>query len=133
MGELRTRHTGSVVADRTGPTTAYAITMIQERTALFVAPGTDVYEGMIVGENPRAEEMDVNIVREKKLTNMRTQSSDDTVRITPPRVMNLEQALEFIAADECVEVTPNHIRLRKVQLDATSRARTRKNAKHAAQ
>ena len=129
MGDLRTRHTGSVVADRTGPTTAYAITMIQERTALFVGPGTDVYEGMIVGENPRLEEMDVNIVREKKLTNMRTSSSDDTVRLTPPKIMNLEQALEFIAADECIEVTPNHIRLRKVDLDATTRHRTRKNAK----
>jgi GTP-binding protein len=129
MGELQTRTTGSVVADRKGPTTAYAIVAIQERTALFVDPGTEVYEGMIVGENPRNEEMDVNICREKQLTNMRAAASDQTVRLTPPRRMSLEQALEFIAADECVEVTPATVRLRKVVLDAGERARTRKRLK----
>ena len=126
MGELRTRTTGSVVADRRGPTTAYAITALQERTSLFVAPGTEVYEGMIVGENPRNEDMDVNICREKKLTNVRAAASDDTVRLTPPKKLSLEQALEFIAADECVEVTPANVRLRKTQLDAGERARTLK-------
>lgn len=133
MGELRTRYSGSVVADRKGPVTAYAVIALQDRMALFVEPGNPVYEGMIVGESARAEEMDVNIVREKKLNNIRTQSSDDTVRLTPPRIMTLESALEFIAADECVEVTPTSIRLRKVDLDATTRARTRKNQKHEAQ
>ncbi len=129
MGELRTRTTGSVVADRKGPVTAYAIVAVQERTALFVDPGTEVYEGMIVGENPRNEEMDVNICREKQLTNMRAAASDQTVRITPPKRMSLEQALEFIAADECVEVTPSTVRLRKVVLDAGERARSRKRLK----
>ena len=130
MGELRTRTTGSVVADRRGPTTAYAITSIQERTSLFVAPGVEVYEGMIVGENPRNEDMDVNICREKKLTNVRAAASDDTVRLTPPKKLSLEQALEFIAADECVEVTPGAVRLRKSELDAGERARALKRLKH---
>ncbi len=130
MGELRTRTTGSVVADRRGPTTAYAITSIQERTSLFVGPGVEVYEGMIVGENPRNEDMDVNICREKKLTNVRAAASDDTVRLTPPKKLSLEQALEFIAADECVEVTPSNVRLRKTELDAGERARTLKRLKH---
>ena len=129
MGELRTRVTGSIVADRTGPTTGYAIQSIQERTTLFVAPGVTVYEGMIVGENPRPEDMDVNICREKKLTNVRASASDDTVRLTPPKILSLEQALEFISADECVEVTPNHVRLRKVALDAGDRAREAKRLK----
>ncbi|MEM7285975.1 MAG: translational GTPase TypA [Actinomycetota bacterium] len=130
MGELRTRTTGSIVADRRGPTTAYAITALQERTSLFVAPGVEVYEGMIVGENPRNEDMDVNICREKKLTNVRAAASDDTVRLTPPKKLSLEQALEFIAADECVEVTPEAVRLRKAELDAGERARTLKRLKH---
>ena len=130
MGELRTRTTGSVVADRRGPTTAYAIQALQERTSLLVSPGTIVYEGMIVGENPRLEDMDVNICREKKLTNVRAAASDDTVRLTPPKKLSLEQALEFIAADECVEVTPVNVRLRKVELDAGERARTLKRLKH---
>ncbi len=129
MGELRTRTTGSIVADRRGPTTGYAITALQERTTLFVSPGTDVYEGMIVGENPRLEDMDVNICREKKLTNMRASASDDTIRLTPPRRMSLEQALEFIAGDECVEVTPTNVRLRKTVLDAGERARSVKRLK----
>ena len=130
MGELRTRVVGSIVADRTGPITPYAVTQLQERMAFFVGPGTDVYEGMIVGENPRNEDMDVNVCREKKLTNIRTHSSDDTVRLTPPRNLTLEQALEFIAADECVEVTPNFVRLRKTVLNAGERARTLKRLKH---
>ncbi len=131
MGELRTRKTGSVVADRLGAVTAYAITNIQERSSLFVGPTEKVYAGMIVGENPRNEDMDVNISREKKLTNVRASSSDDTIRLTPPRRLSLEQALEFIADDECVEVTPKSVRLRKVILDAGERARLVKKLKHA--
>ena len=128
-GELRTRSTGSIVADRRGPTTAYAITALQERCTLFLDPGTDVYEGMIVGENSRSDDMDVNICREKKLTNMRTSSSDHTVALVPPVRLSLEQALEFIGPDECVEVTPASVRLRKVALDATDRAKLTKAAK----
>ena len=126
MGELRTRRSGSIVADRTGAVTGYAVAAVQERAALFVGPGDDVYEGMIVGENPRAEDMDVNICREKKQTNVRAAASDDTIRLTPPRVLSLEQALEFIADDECIEVTPTALRLRKTVFDATARGRTRK-------
>ncbi|MDY7100045.1 MAG: translational GTPase TypA [Actinomycetota bacterium] len=128
-GEIRARQTGSIVADRRGPATGYAIIAIQERASLFVGPGTEVYEGMIVGENPRNEDMDVNLTREKKLTNMRAAAADETVRITPARELTLEQALELIAGDECVEVTPSSIRLRKVLLNATDRARDRKNLK----
>ena len=131
LGELRTRPTGTVVADRTGAVTAYAIAGIQERASLFVAPTEKVYAGMIVGENPRAEDMDVNICREKKLTNVRAAAADDTIRLTPPRRLSLEQALEFIADDECVEVTPGAVRLRKVTLDAGERARNLKRLKHA--
>ena len=131
MGEFRTRPTGTVVADRTGSVTAYAIAGIQERASLFVAPTDRVYAGMIVGENPRSEDMDVNICREKKLTNVRAAASDDTIRLTPPRRLTLEQALEFIADDECVEVTPGAVRLRKVTLDAGERARSLKRLKHA--
>ena len=120
-GELRTRPAGSLVADRRGPTTAFALINLQERGAMFVGPGVDVYEGMIVGENARSEDMDVNATKEKKLTNMRAASSDDTVRIIPPRPLSLEQALEFIREDECVEVTPAGIRLRKVELSASTR------------
>ncbi len=130
-GELRTRQTGSIVADRTGATTAYAITSLQERSTLFVGPTEPVYGGMIVGENPRAEDMDVNICREKKLTNVRAAASDDTIRLTPPRRLSLEQALEYVADDECVEVTPTAIRLRKVLLDAGERARNLKKLKNA--
>jgi GTP-binding protein len=129
MGELRTRTTGSVIADRTGAATTYAIGSLQERTTLLVAPGTQVYEGMIVGENSRIEDMDVNISREKKLTNVRASASDDTVRLTPYKDLSLEQALEFIAFDECIEVTPKIIRLRKVKLGITDRARDSKQLK----
>jgi GTP-binding protein len=120
-GELRTRPTGSLVADRRGPTTAFAILNLQERGSLFVAPGVDVYEGMIVGENSRADDLDVNATKEKKLTNMRAASSDETVRLIPPRPLSLEQALELIREDECVEVTPRSIRLRKAELSAQKR------------
>jgi GTP-binding protein len=129
MGELRTRNTGSVVADRKGPTTGYAIQAVQERTTLFIGPGTTVYEGMIVGVNSRPEDMNVNICREKKQTNVRAAASDDTIRLTPPKILNLEQALEFISADECVEVTPEHVRPRKLILDAGERARVIKRIK----
>ena len=131
IGELRARQSGSVVADRLGVATPYAITGLQERTTLFVGPTEEVYGGMIVGENPRAEDMDVNICREKKLTNVRASASDDTIRITPPRRFSLEQALEYIAEDECVEVTPAAVRLRKVELDSGARTRTTKRFKHA--
>ncbi len=130
-GELRTRQNGSIVADRMGATTAYAITSLQERATLFVGPTEKVYRGMIVGENPRAEDMDVNICREKKLTNVRAAASDDTIRLTPARRLSLEQALEYVADDECVEVTPTAIRLRKVVLDAGERARSLKKLKNA--
>ena len=124
-GELRTRPNGVMVADRRGPTTAYALTNLQERGAMLVGPGVQVYEGMIVGENARAEDMDVNPTKEKKLTNMRAAAADETVRLVPPLQMSLEQALEFVREDECVEVTPATVRLRKVVLDAAERARRR--------
>jgi GTP-binding protein len=131
-GPLRTRPTGSLVADRRGVTNTFALMNLQERGQMLVGPGVEVYEGMIVGENARSEEMDVNPVKEKKLTNMRAAGSDNTERLVPPRPMSLEQALEFIADDECVEVTPTNIRLRKVVLDQSIRGRARANAKHAA-
>src|SRR5437899_1553416 len=120
-GELRTRPTGSLVADRRGQATSFAILNLQERGSLFVGPGVDLYEGMVVGENARSEDMDVNASKEKKLTNMRAASADEAVRLIPPRVLSLEQALEFIADDEAVEVTPKSIRLRKTELSATKR------------
>jgi len=129
MGELRTRSTGSIVADRTGSTTGYAIKELQDRVAFFVPPGAEVYEGMIVGENPRPGDMDVNVCREKKLTNMRASASDTTVTLVPPRLLSLEAALEFIEGDECVEVTPSTVRLRKVVLNATERGRLAKSKK----
>ncbi|HZF12023.1 MAG TPA: translational GTPase TypA [Thermoanaerobaculia bacterium] len=113
QGEIEHRATGALVADRAGRTTAYAIEHLQPRGVLFVAPGEEVYEGMVVGEHARESDLDVNIVREKKLTNMRASGSDDTVHLVPPRIMNLEQALEFIKEDELVEVTPKSFRLRK--------------------
>jgi len=122
-GEMRLRATGSLVADRPGPVTAYALVNLQERASMLVGPGTEVYCGMIVGENTRTGDMDVNITKEKKLTNMRAAASDETVRLTPHRVFSLEQCLEFIAADECVEVTPANLRLRKAHLDLQGRAR----------
>jgi GTP-binding protein len=120
-GDLRTRPTGGLVADRSGKTTAFALLNLQERGSLFVAPGVDVYEGMIVGENARADDLDVNATKEKKLTNMRSSTSDELVRLIPPRPLPLDQALEFIRDDECVEVTPRKVRLRKVELSAQKR------------
>jgi len=128
-GALRTRPTGSLVSDRKGVTNTFALMNLQERGQMLVGPGVEVYEGMIVGENARSDEMDVNPIKEKKLTNMRASGSDNTERLVPPRPMSLEQALEFIADDECVEVTPINIRLRKVELDANKRGRATKRAK----
>jgi GTP-binding protein TypA/BipA len=129
-GELRTRPTGSLVADRRGPTTSFALFNLQERGQLFVGPGVEVYEGMIVGENARADDLDVNPTKEKKLTNMRSSTSDELVRLVPPRPLSLEQALELIREDESVEVTPSHVRLRKAELSAqkrqTSASRTKR-------
>jgi GTP-binding protein len=123
-GDLRTRPTGSLVADRRGPTTAYALLNLQDRGTMFVPPMVEVYEGMIVGENMRSEDMDVNPTKEKKLTNMRSSTGEELVRLIPHKEMSLEQALEFLRQDECAEVTPHSIRLRKVILDANRRART---------
>jgi GTP-binding protein TypA/BipA len=122
FGELRTRPTGSLVADRRGQATGFAIENLQERGSLFIAPGDDLYEGMVVGENARREDLDVNASKPKKLTNMRASSADELVRLIPPRPLSLEQALEFIRDDECVEVTPKSVRLRKVELAASKRA-----------
>jgi GTP-binding protein len=124
-GDLRTRPSGSLVADRRGAATAYALLNLQERGELFIGPTTPVYEGMIVGENARSEDMDVNPTREKKLTNMRSANSEELVRLIPPRQLSLEQALEFIREDECVEVTPANVRLRKVILTQEGRAKSR--------
>ena len=107
------RPTGSLVADRAGKATGYAIFNLQERGEIFVEPGQDVYEGMIVGENSRENDLNVNIVREKKLTNMRASTADEGIKLTPPRIMNLEQCLEWIREDELLEVTPKSLRLRK--------------------
>jgi GTP-binding protein len=128
-GEMRSRHSGSLVADRSGKTTTFAITNLQERATMLVEPGVEVYEGMIVGENSRGDDMDVNICREKKQTNMRAAASDETIKLEPPKRLNLEQSLEFIVTGECVEVTPSSLRLRKVDLDPMIRARSRKTLK----
>jgi GTP-binding protein len=124
-GPMRVRPTGSLVADRSGAVTSYACFSLQERGSLMVAPGTEVYEGMIVGENSRSDDMDVNITRERKLSNVRQSTAEELERLVPPRVLSLEQALEFCAADECVEVTPSAVRLRKAVLDGKERARQR--------
>jgi GTP-binding protein len=121
-GDLRTRPSGSLVADRRGRATAFAISALQERGSLFIGPGTEVYEGMIVGENSRSEDLDLNATKEKKLTNVRASSADELVRLIPPRPLSLEQTLEFIREDECVEVTPKSIRMRKTELSAGKRA-----------
>ena len=130
-GEIKTRLTGSLVADRLGTVTGYALFNLQERGTLFVAPGDDVYEGMIVGENPRQDDMDVNPTKEKKLTNVRSSTGDELERLIPPRLMSLEQSLEFCRGDECLEVTPKDVRIRKTILDANDRAKARNRAKHA--
>jgi GTP-binding protein len=130
-GELRTRPSGSLIADRTGVTTQFALLNLQERGAMFVGPGEDVYEGMIIGENARADDMDVNPTKEKHLTNMRKANAEELVRLIPKLQLSLEQALEFIREDECVEVTPNHVRLRKVLLDQQGRVKAGRRAKPA--
>ncbi|MFE2516905.1 translational GTPase TypA [Streptomyces mirabilis] len=130
FGTLTTRNNGSLVADRAGAVTAFAMTNLQERGVLFTDPGTEVYEGMIVGENSRADDMDVNITKEKKLTNMRSAAADSFEAIVPPRKLSLEQSLEFCRDDECVEVTPEAVRIRKVVLDQKERGRTASRAKH---
>ncbi|MFM7138836.1 MAG: translational GTPase TypA [Actinomycetes bacterium] len=128
-GEVRTRPTGSLIADRSGAATSYAAFSIQERGSLFIGPGVEVYEGMIIGENSRADDMDVNITKEKKLTNMRASGSDDTVHLVPPKLMSLEQSLEFLREDECVEVTPETVRIRKVILNQGERNRAKSRNK----
>jgi GTP-binding protein len=129
FGELRTRRSGSLVADRRGMSTGYALMNLQERGSMLIGPGVEVYEGMIVGENSRLDEIDVNITKEKQQTNMRAAGSDNTVRIVPPRMLSLEQSLEFITDDECAEVTPKNVRLRKVLLPAGERGRLRNAGK----
>jgi GTP-binding protein len=128
-GELRTRATGSLVSDRMGAVTSYALAGIQERGTIFVEPGDEVYEGMVIGENSRSDDMDVNCVREKKLTNMRASGSDEAEKLIPPKKLNMEGALEFCREDECVEVTPAVVRIRKVTLDGAERARAASRAK----
>ena len=122
--DLRTRPTGALVADRRGVTAAFALFGLQERGTLFVGPGDEVYEGMIVGENSRPDDLDVNAVKEKHLTNIRSSTSDVLVRLVPARKLSLDQALEFLREDEAVEVTPNAVRLRKVDLDKTARVKS---------
>jgi GTP-binding protein len=131
VGEMRSRMRGSLIADRAGPVTGYAVDQLADRGVLFVGPGTLVYGGMVIGEYTRGEDLEVNIVREKKLTNMRMSTSDELVKLTPPTVFTLEQALEFCASDECVEVTPESVRIRKVELDPHTRARQRARARTA--
>ncbi|MCD9154113.1 translational GTPase TypA [Aeromicrobium duanguangcaii] len=129
FGEISTRPSGSLVADRAGAVTSFAMTNLQERGTLFVEPGTEVYEGMIVGENSRDDDMDVNITKEKKQSNVRSSTADNFEKVIPPKKLSLEQCLEFCREDECVEVTPNHARIRKVILDAGERNRTARKRK----
>ena len=131
LGELRTRPSGSLVADRRGLTTQFALLNLQERGVLFVGPGEEVYEGMIVGENARADDMDVNPTKEKKLSNVRQSTAEELVRLIPPSLLSLEQALEFIREDECVEVTPGNVRLRKVVLTQQDRVRASRRGRPA--
>ena len=128
-GDMRLRPTGSLVADRRGKTASFALFNLQERGMLFVEPGEDVYEGMIVGENARAEDLDVNAIKEKHLTNVRSSTSDVLVRLVPPRKLSLDQALEFVREDECVEVTPHAVRLRKVILEGVARQKAARRLK----
>ena len=130
QGEIRTRPTGSLVADRRGETGQFALVKLQERGQLFVGPGEQVYEGMVVGENGRADDLDVNAVREKQQTNVRAAGSDNTVKLVPAHKLSLDQALEHIREDECVEVTPDAVRLRKVVLDGGERSRHARQRKY---
>jgi GTP-binding protein len=120
-GELRIRRTGSIVADRRGKTASYSLLSLEDRGTLFAGPGEEVYEGMIIGENSRPEDLDVNAIKEKHQTNMRSSGADVLVRLEPPTRLSLEAALEFLREDECVEVTPESVRLRKVELDKLKR------------
>src|SRR5690606_13981463 len=120
---LRTRTSGSLVADRSGAVTTYAMFQLQQRGSLFVEPGTEVYAGMIVSEHSRPDDLDVNITRERKVSNVRSSTAEELERLVPPRRLSLEQALEFCREDECVEITPDAIRLRKAILDPAERAR----------
>ena len=128
-GEMRSKSTSSLVADRSGVTTAYALVSLEDRGTLFLGPGVEVYEGMIIGESPRPDDINVNPTREKKLTNMRSSTSEITKTLTPPTTLSLEQALEFIRQDECLEVTPAAVRLRKVALTSHARSRLRSRAR----
>ena len=130
MGPIEFRNTGSLVADRAGAVTPYAMINLQERGSFFVEPTSEVYMGQVVGENSRNEDMDVNITKEKKLTNMRSATADAFENLIPPRKLTLEESLEFAAEDECVEVTPEIVRIRKVVLDPTERARARARARN---
>ncbi len=129
FGELRTRPTGSLVADRQGKSAGFALFSLQERGTMFIGPGEDVYEGMVVGENSRPDDLDVNPTKEKQQTNVRAASADILIRLIPPKLLSLEQAIEFLREDECVEVTPEVVRLRKTELDATQRAKSARRAK----
>ncbi|WP_125079741.1 translational GTPase TypA [Mycobacterium sp. P7213] len=129
-GEIRARHTGSLVSDRAGAITPFALIQLADRGQFFVEPGQDTYQGMVVGINPRAEDLDINVTKEKKLTNMRSSTADVMETLARPIELDLEQAMEFCAADECVEVTPEVVRVRKVELDSTLRARSRSRAKN---
>jgi GTP-binding protein len=130
LGAIRTRPTGSLVADRRGQTGTFALMKLQERGQLFVGPVEEVYEGMVIGENARSDDLDVNAVREKKQTNVRAAGSDETVKLMPHRRLSLDQALEYIREDECVEVTPDAVRLRKLELDAGGRQKRARQRKH---
>jgi len=130
-GEIRARVHGSLVADRLGVSTTYALFSLQERGSLFIAPAEPVYEGMVIGESLREDDMDVNPTRERKVTNVRSSTAEELVRLTPPRNLTLEAALELIADDECVEVTPAAVRMRKTTLSKSDRARAqRSGARH---
>ncbi|MCV7382503.1 translational GTPase TypA [Mycolicibacter longobardus] len=129
-GEIRARHTGSLVSDRAGSITPFALIQLADRGQFFVEPGQETYQGMVVGINPRAEDLDINVTKEKKLTNMRSSTADVMETLARPIELDLEQAMEFCAADECVEVTPEVVRVRKVELDSTLRARSRARAKN---
>ncbi len=131
-GELRTRPTGSLVADRQGKSASFALFGLQERGTMFIGPGEEVYEGMIVGENARSEDLDVNATKEKHQTNVRAASADVLVRLIPHQTLSLEQAIEFLREDECVEITPENVRLRKVELAKTDRVRAGRRARAAA-
>ena len=129
FGELRTRPTGSLVSDRSGKSASHALHNLQERGTMFIGPGEEVYEGMVVGENSRPDDLDVNPTKEKQQTNVRAASADILVRLIPPKLLSLEQAIEFLREDECVEIAPDVVRLRKVELSATDRVKRARQAK----